>query len=374
MIEKERVQALINLKNIKDNVAALREKLVGNSKVMFIIKADGYGHGACQIMNYLGNDVDAFGVATAAEAVQLREAGCLKMILILGYTPVKDIPVVVKYNISQAVFDYETAKLLSDEAVKQDRYVKIHIKLDTGMGRIGFKPGDEALEDIVKISKLPSLEFEGVFSHFSKADEKDLTYTEKQLSVFLDFVDRLKAAGVPFKMRHISNSAGVIQFSKANLDMVRFGISNYGLYPSEDIDRSSVELKPAMEIKSIVSHIKEVEKGTLISYGGTYKAPDRRIIATVPVGYADGYPRACSNQADVLIHGRRAPITGRVCMDQMMVDITDISDVKKEDIVTLIGRDGDEFISVEELSEMAGSFNYEFVCDIGKRVPRTYID
>ena len=374
MIEKERVQAVINLKNIKDNVAALRDKLVSNSKVMFIIKADGYGHGACQIMNYLGNDVDAYGVATAAEAVQLREAGCLKMILVLGYTPVKDIPLVVKYNISQAIFDYETAKRLSDEAVKQNRYVKIHIKLDTGMGRIGFIPGDDSLEDIVNISKLPNLEFEGVFSHFSKADETDLSYTEKQLNFFLDFVERLKSAGVPFKMRHISNSAGVIQFPQANLDMVRFGISNYGLYPSEDIDKSTIELKPAMEIKSIVSHIKEVDEGTLISYGGTYKAPSKRIIATVPVGYADGYPRACSNIGSVLIHGKRAPITGRVCMDQMMVDVTDIPDVKKEDIVTLIGRDGDEFISVEEVSEMAGSFNYEFVCDIGKRVLRTYID
>lgn len=373
MVEYDRVQAEVNLNNIYNNVVNLEKLVDPHSKVMVIIKADGYGHGASAIVDCLDSIVDAYGVAMIDEAVTLRENGCSKMLLILGYTPENYLPMVVKYGISQTVFDYETAKILSDAAINQRTKAKIHIKLDTGMGRIGFKCNDEDAKIIKKISELPGIVLEGCFTHFAKADEKDLTYTRQQFSTYMDFVDKLHDIGVDFEIKHVCNSAAVMQFPEANLDMVRLGIATYGMYPSDDVDKNIVELKPGMSIRTVVSFVKEVEAGTHISYGGIYEAPSKRIIATIPVGYADGYPRAQSNTGRVLINGYNAPIVGRVCMDQLMVDVTDIPNVKREDVVTLIGADGNEFISVEEVASAAGSFNYEFVCNVGKRVPRTYI-
>ena len=373
MIQYDRTKVVINLDNIRYNVSELKKKVDPASKVMFVIKADGYGHGAVRIMQYLGDSVDAYGVAVINEAVALRENGCGKLILILGYTPKSCLKHVVKYDISQTVTDYETASLLSEEAVRQGVNVRIHIKLDTGMGRIGFLPGDESVKIIKKISELPNIIMEGCFTHFSKADEKDLAYTEKQYDTYIDMIERLEAAGVTFHIKHACNSAAVIQFPKANLDMVRLGIASYGLYPSEDIDKSAIELKPAMEWKTIISYVKTVQPGTKISYGGTYTADSVRRIATVPVGYADGYPRALSNRGRVIVNGMSAPIVGRVCMDQFMIDVTDIPDVEVEDSVTLVGRDGDELISVEEIAAYGDSLNYEVICDVGKRVPREYI-
>lgn len=373
MIQYDRTKVVINLDNIRYNVSELKKKIDPASKVMFVIKADGYGHGAVRIMQYLGDSVDAYGVAVINEAVALRENGCGKLILILGYTPKSCLKHVVKYDISQTVTDYETARLLSEEAVRQGVNVRIHIKLDTGMGRIGFLPGDESVKIIKKISELPNIIMEGCFTHFSKADEEDLAYTEKQYDTYIDMIERLEAAGVTFHIKHACNSAAVIQFPKANLDMVRLGIASYGLYPSEDIDKSAIELKPAMEWKTIISYVKTVQPGTKISYGGTYTAESVRRIATVPVGYADGYPRALSNRGRVIVNGMSAPIVGRVCMDQFMIDVTDIPDVEVEDSVTLVGRDGDELISVEEIAAYGDSLNYEVICDVGKRVPREYI-
>lgn len=373
MIEYDRVQAEVNLDNIYNNVVNLKKLVNPSSKVMVIIKADGYGHGALEIVKCLDDIVDAYGVAMIDEAVTLREKGCNKMLLILGYTAEKYLPMVVKYGISQTVFDYDTAKILSEAAVNLGMTAKVHIKLDTGMGRIGFRCNDEDAVVIKKISELPGICLEGCFTHFAKADEVDLSYTRQQFTKYMEFVDKLKKMGVEFEIKHVCNSAAVMQFPEANLDMVRFGIATYGLYPSEDVDKNIVSLKPGMSIRSVVSFVKEVEEGTYISYGGIYKAPARRIIATVPVGYADGYPRAQSNTGRVLINGKSAPIVGRVCMDQLMIDVTDIPGVKREDQVTLIGADGNEYISVEEVSDAAGSFNYEFVCNVGKRVPRTYL-
>lgn len=372
MIQYERTKVTINLDNIYDNVCEMKKCITGNAKSMFIIKADGYGHGAIQIMKYLKDSVDAYGVAVIDEAVSLRENGCDKLILILGYTPKNCLKYVVKYDISQAITDYESAKLLSEEAVKQNKKVRIHIKLDTGMGRIGFLPGDEAVEIIKKISKLPNIIMEGCFTHFSKADEKDLSYTKKQFETYKEMISKLEDAGIIFEIKHVCNTAAVIQFPEANLDMVRLGIGCYGLYPSTDIDDSMIKLKPAMGWKSIISHVKKVKEGTKISYGATYVTDEEKIIATVPVGYADGYPRALSNNGRVLINGKSAPIVGRVCMDQFMVDVTDIPNVNVEDEVTLVGCDGEEMISVEEISVYGNSFNYEMICDVGKRVPREY--
>ncbi len=373
MVQFDRTKVVINLDNIRYNVNELKKKVDPASKIMFVIKADGYGHGAVRIMEYLGESVDAYGVAVINEAVALRENGCGKLILILGYTPKSCLKHVIMYNISQTVTDYETARLLSEEAVRQGVNARIHIKLDTGMGRIGFLPGNESVETIRKISELPNIIMEGCFTHFSKADEKELSYTEKQYETYIEMLEKLERAGVTFELKHACNSAAVIQFPKADLDMVRLGIASYGLYPSEDIDKSVIELRPAMEWKTIISYIKTVEPGTRISYGGTYTADSIRRIATVPVGYADGYPRALSNIGRVIVNGISAPIVGRVCMDQFMIDVTDIPDVKVEDSVTLVGRDGNELISVEEIADYGNSLNYEVICDVGKRVPREYI-
>ncbi len=374
MIEYDRVKAIINLNNIRHNIMELKKHVQKDVKTMLIVKADGYGHGAGKIIEYVDDLADGYGVAIIDEAVTLREQGVDKMILILSYTPNKHLKTAVQYDISQAVTDYETAKMLSDAAVSLGKRARLHIKLDTGMGRLGFTCDDKGYSDILRISELPNVELEGLFTHFSKADEIDLSYTEKQFETYMAFAEKLHMHGIDFKIRHVCNSAASIQFSKAALDMVRFGIAIYGLYPSENIDRSMIDLKPAMSIESCVSYVKTVRKGSLISYGGTYEADSDRIIATVPVGYADGYNRALSGVGRVIIHGEYAPITGRICMDQFMVDVTDIKDVKKGDRVILAGQDGDKCITVEELSTPANSFNYEFVCGVGKRVPRVYLD
>lgn len=373
MIEYDRVRAVINLNNIRNNIINLKNCVPPETKVMLIVKADGYGHGAEEIIKYVDDLSDAYGVAIIDEAVTLREKGIDKMILVLSYTPKEYLKVAVEYGISQAVTDYETALYMSRAAAELDMDARIHIKLDTGMGRLGFSCDEEGLEEIKKISKLPNMVFEGCFTHFSKADEKDITYTKKQFEKYMDFISRLEAEGITFKIKHVCNSAATIQYPEAALDMVRLGIAIYGLYPSEDVGKDMIELEPAMEIISQISYVKNVPAGRLISYGGTYETKRDSIIATVPVGYADGYPRALSNVGRVLINGKSVPVTGRICMDQFMIDVTDIPDVKKGDKVILLGKSGEEVITAEELSEPAGSFNYEFVCGVGKRVPRKYI-
>lgn len=373
MIEYDRVKAVINLKNIRDNIINLKKCVPQDTKTMLVVKADGYGHGAKEIIEYVDDLSDGYGVAIIDEAVTLRENGVKKMILVLSYTPRQCLGDAVKYGISQAVTDYETAKYMSDAAVQLGMQAKIHIKLDTGMGRLGFSCDDAGAAEIEKIAGLPNIVLEGCFTHFSKADEKDLAYTEKQFEKYMNMINKLGDRGIKFAIRHVCNSAAVIQYPRAALDMVRLGIAIYGLHPSEDVGEDMIKLKPAMEIVSGISYVKKVPAGRLISYGGTYETKRDSIIATVPVGYADGYPRALSNIGRVLINGRSFPVIGRICMDQFMVDVTDMPDVKKDDKVILLGRSGDEIITAEEISAPANSFNYEFVCGVGKRVPREYI-
>ena len=271
------------------------------------------------------------------------------------------------------VCEYDVAKILSDEAVRQGRQAHIHIALDTGMSRIGFADKPESVEEIKKIAALPNVEIEGMFTHFARADETDKAPAVEQLERYLTFADLLEKAGVQIPLKHCSNSAGIIRMPEANLNLVRAGITIYGIYPSDEVERDIVKLKPAMELKSHVAYVKDLPAGTAISYGGTFASENDLRVATIPVGYADGYPRTLSNKGWVLIHGQKAPILGRVCMDQFMVDVTHIPDVKHGDEVTLIGRDGDEFISIETFGDMSGRFSYEFACDISKRVPRVYI-
>lgn len=368
-----RASANIDLDAICSNINNTRKLLEAKTRLMVILKADGYGHGAVPIAKALSDmAVDSFGVAILEEGIELRKAGIDKPILVLGYTPKGQYQKLVEYDITQTIFQYNTAKELSEEALRQGKTAKIHIKIDTGMSRIGFFDDTDSIEEVKKIAELKGIEVEGIFSHFACADETDKTSANRQLKKFLDFTEELEKEGIHIPIKHIANSAAIIDIPEARLDMVRSGISTYGLYPSEDVKKDAIVLKPAMEIKSHVSYVKEVEAGVGVSYGSTYVTGRKTKIATIPVGYGDGYPRQLSSKGRVLIHGMSAPIIGRVCMDQFMVDVTDIPDVNQGDMVTLIGRDKEEFISVEEVANMSYSFNYEFICNVGKRIPRIY--
>lgn len=368
-----RVQAEVNLDAIYHNAVSAKALTAEGTKFMAVIKADGYGHGAVILSEVLNPVADAYGVAILEEGIELRQAGVTKPILILGFTPEPLYEDMIRYDIATAVFQLDMAKKISDTAVRMGAKAKIHIKLDTGMSRIGFALTDESLEQIVQISALPGIEMEGCFSHFARMDERDKTKANRQFAAFCSFLERMEAAGVTVAIRHISNSAGIIEMPEVHLDMVRDGISLYGLYPSQEVQKARLPLIPAMEWKARVSYVKILPANVEIGYGGTYTTSEETRVATIPVGYADGYPRSLSNKGCVLIHGQRAKILGRVCMDQFMVDVTEIPETKEGDVVTLFGRDGDANLPVEEVAELSGSFNYEFVCDVGKRVPRVYL-
>lgn len=372
MKEYYRVQANINLDAICSNLQHTRKILSKDTKIMAIVKADAYGHGLIPIVKEIDSLVDGYGIAIIEEGVELRKAGITKPILILGFTPASLYKQLVKNDIMQAVFTYNMAKQISDEALLQNKIAKIHIKLDTGMSRIGFSDTDESIQIIEQISKLKGIKIDGIFTHFACADEKDKTSAKNQLRRFLAFVNKLEGKGIHIPLKHASNSAGLIDLPEAHFDMVRSGIATYGLYPSEDVDKNHLPLIPALELKSKVVYLKELEEGIGVSYNSTFVTKKKTKVATIPVGYGDGYPRQLSSKGRVLINGKSAPIIGRVCMDQFMVDVTDIQNVREGDIVTLIGRDDTEFISVEEIAELAYSFNYEIVCNIGKRIPRVF--
>ena len=370
-----RVKAVISLDAVEHNFHEMRKNIAQDTKMIAVVKANAYGHGAVQIAHLIQNYdyIWGFATATAEEALALRKAGVMKPILILGIVFDEYYPELVRNHIRPAVCEYEEARKLSAEAVSQGETVHIHIALDTGMTRIGFADIPESVEEIRKIAALPNLEIEGMFTHFARADEYDRSPAMVQLERYREFSERVAEAGVEIPLHHCSNSAGIIRVPEANLSIVRAGITIYGIYPSAQVETDIVRLDPVMELKSHVTYVKDVEPGTAISYGGTFAADRKLRVATVPVGYADGYPRQLSNKGWVLIHGQKAPILGRICMDQFMVDVTDIPDVCKGDEVTLIGRDGDEFISMDEMGELSGRFSYEFACDISTRVPRIYI-
>lgn len=367
-----RVQANINLDAVYQNVKQAKKLLKPGTKLMAVIKADGYGHGAVEVAKTIDELADAYGVAILEEGIELRRAGITKPILILGFTPQPQYEAMIDYDIEAAVFQPDMAEKLSQAAVSKGKSAGIHLKLDTGMSRIGFALNDAALSDIIKIAGLPGIRIEGCFSHFARMDEADKTKAMEQFSCYCDFVRRIEDAGINIPVKHISNSAGIIEAPEVHLDMVRDGICVYGLYPSEEVQKERLPLIPAMELKAWVSYVKELDAGVEVGYGGTFTTSRRTRVATIPVGYADGYPRCLSNKGRVLIHGQSAPIIGRVCMDQFMADVTEIGDVSEGDEVTLFGRDGDAKISIEEISGMSHSFNYEFVCDVGKRVPRVF--
>lgn len=363
----------VDLGCIRYNLEQVRNRVGDDTHVMAIIKADGYGHGAVKVRENIDDLVDAYGVATIEEAISLRENGTDKMILILGYTPESAYDELIKYQISQTIFDVDSAQKLSKRAVELKKTAKIHIKIDTGMSRIGFKPTLKSVEEIAKISTLEGLELEGCFTHFARADEETIEPAKEPFAQYCFVINELKKRNVEIPVKHVSNSAAIMAFDEAYLTMVRSGIITYGIYPSDEIDHSLLSLKPAMEWKSVVSFVKTIEQGTPVSYGGTFVAKKKMRIATVPMGYADGMKRCLSGKGHVLIGGKEAPILGRICMDQFMVDVSDIQDVKVGDEVTIFGKDGDKEITIEEISTMAHSFPYEFICGITNRVTRKYV-
>ena len=359
----------IDLDQIARNFAVVQKK--AGVPVMAVVKADAYGHGAIQVARLLQGKCAFFGVSSMLEALELRRAGLREPILILGKTPISAFADAIRENIRPTIFCYEDALALSETAIAVNKTARFHFAVDTGMGRIGFQPTVENADLCAKIARLPGLIAEGLFSHFATADCADLSRARQQAQIFDDFDAMLKDRGVEIPIRHLDNSAGIMNFP-CRYEMVRSGIVTYGMYPSDEVDSNLLSLAPALEWVSHVAHIKTLPAGCPISYGGTYVTTAPTIIATIPVGYADGYRRSLSNRFYVLIHGKKAPILGRICMDQMMVDVTAIEDVKPGDTVTLVGTDGDATITMEEISAQADSFNYEFVCGISRRVPRFY--
>ena len=359
----------IDLDQIARNFAVVQKK--AGVPVMAVVKADAYGHGAIQVARLLQGKCAFFGVSSMLEALELRRAGLREPILILGKTPISAFADAIRENIRPTIFCYEDALALSETAIAVNKTARFHFAVDTGMGRIGFQPTVENADLCAKIARLPGLIAEGLFSHFATADCADLSRARQQAQIFDDFDAMLKDRGVEIPIRHLDNSAGIMNFP-CRYEMVRSGIVTYGMYPSDEVDSNLLSLAPVLEWVSHVAHIKTLPAGCPISYGGTYVTTSPTIIATIPVGYADGYRRSLSNRFYVLIHGKKAPILGRICMDQMMVDVTAIEDVKPGDTVTLVGTDGDATITMEEISAQADSFNYEFVCGISRRVPRFY--
>lgn len=374
MKKYDRIKAVVSLDAIAHNFEEMRKNIKDDTKIIAVIKADGYGHGA-EAIAALIHEYDyiwGFAVATPEEALRLRSFGAKKPVLILGIVFEEYFPELIAQDIRLTVCEYKMAEMLSREGMRQGKTVHIHLALDTGMSRIGFADVPESVEKIRKIAALQNMEIEGMFTHFARADESDLTPAREQLDRYLVFAGLLEEKGIHIPLKHCSNSAGIIRMPQANLDAVRAGITIYGLYPSDEVERDKVRLEPAMELKSHITYIKELKAGTPVSYGGTYTAPKDIRTATVPAGYADGYPRSLSNKGWVLIRGRRAPVIGRICMDQFMVDVSEIPDACVGDEVTLIGKDGKEMISMEEMGDLSGRFSYEFACDISKRVPRVY--
>lgn len=366
-----RTEVQIDLDAVEYNYNSVRKKVGDSVKVLGVIKADAYGHGAVEIGKLLDGKCDFFGVACIEEAVELKKAGIKSPILILGYVFPDSYDKVVKYDIRIPVFSYECAKALSQEAKKQNKNVPFHFCIDTGMSRIGYQVNEESADECKKICQLENIYPEGIFSHFATADEIDLTKAKAQRYKFKNFVQMLEDRGIEISIKHINNSAGIMNFDEY-FDMCRMGIITYGLYPSNEVDKSLLDIKPVMKWTASISHVKALEAGREISYGGTFKTDKTRIIATVPVGYADGYPRCLSNMGRVLVNSQYAPIVGRVCMDQFMIDVTDIDGVKVGTQVTLVGKDGDKELSMEEVSELAHSFNYELPCRISRRVDRVF--
>ena len=370
-----RICAEINLDAIDHNLEVMRSRLTPGTPICAVIKADAYGHGAAPIAIHLEPlpFIWGFAVATPGEGVMLRRAGIRKPILLLGYAFPEDYEDIIEHDLRACIFEKQSAELLSECAGKAGKTAIVHIAVDTGMSRIGFQVNPASAKIAGEIAALPNIRVEGMFTHFARCDESSLEPAERQFELYEQFMRMIEEEGVEIEVRHVCNSAGIMRFPEANLDLTRAGITLYGLTPSDEIIEEMRDLQPVMRLISHVSHVKTLPAGRAVSYGGTYVTERETITATIPAGYADGYPRTLSGKGCVLIRGKRAPIMGRVCMDQFMVDVTDIGPVKVGEEVVLLGAQGDDRISAEEIGALSGRFNYELVSCITKRVPRTYL-
>ena len=369
-VDFDSTRVVVDMDALASNMDAIREK--AGVPIMAVVKADAYGHGAVQVARLLQDKCAFFCVSSILEAMELRQAGLTKPILLLGYTPADAYPTAIREGIRPTIFRLEDALALSRTAQEAELPARFHFAVDTGMSRIGFQVTESDADTCAEIARLPGLYAEGLFSHFATADCADLTRAKAQAERFAAFDELLRKRGLSIPIRHLNNSAGLMNF-KTPYEMARSGIITYGLYPSDEVDPGLLSLRPALQWLSRVSHVKTLPAGREISYGGTYVTKADTVVATIPVGYADGYRRNLSGRFHVLIRGQKAPILGRICMDQMMVDVTAIPGVTVGDQVTLIGTDGGETITVEEIAARADSFNYEFVCGISRRVPRLYM-
>ncbi len=375
MNQYRRIKALVSLDAVEFNFESMHKKIPPDAQMIAVIKADGYGHGADAIAHLIHDYPYIWGFAVAApdEALELRRAGVTKPVLILGLVFPEFFDELAEMDIRIPVMDEETARLYAEAGRRTGHTVYVHIPVDTGMSRIGLAPCEESVPAVKSIAAVPGLVCEGMFTHFARADETDPSPAYVQLDRFDRFCGLLSAEDIRIPLIHASNSAGIMRIPEAHKRLVRAGISIYGIYPSEEVEREALPLKSAMRLVSHVTLVKEVPEGTAVSYGGTFVTGRKTRLATVPVGYADGYPRQLSGKGWVLIRGKKAPICGRVCMDQFMVDVTDIPGAAAFDEVTLLGRDGDEEITADILGNLSGRFPYELVCCISKRVPRIFI-
>lgn len=362
--------AEIDLKAIKNNINGIK-KISAPAKLMSVVKANAYGHGALRIAQTIENDTDFFGVAITAEALELRNGGIEKDILILGWTPREDFEICLQEKITLTIFDYEDAVFLNELAGKMQLEARIHLKIDTGMSRLGFLPDDDGLDKVAKILQFENIYSQGIFSHLSKADELEKTFALKQLEIFKDFLKRLEEkTGKSIPLKHMANSAAILHLPQAHLDMVRAGIILYGLRPSKEVNLEGLNFQPVMTLKAKISRVELLRAGTLISYGGSYKTDREELVGTVPAGYADGYSRLLSGKGQVIFRGERVPILGRICMDQFMVDLSNFPDAQRGQELILLGPGQ----SADDLAEKLSTINYEITCMISSRVPRVYTD
>ncbi len=373
-ISRFRTWAEIDLDALYHNYCAIRRMLPQNMKLAAVIKANAYGHGAIRVAKALSGKADYFAVAMPEEGYELRKAGITDPILILGHAPEGQFESMIKNHITATVCDTEEAAMLSEIACRLGTKASVHLAIDTGMSRIGWIPGDQALSEILEVSALPGLHIEGAFSHFAKSDTpNDLDYAQKQLTRFDNFTNRITEAGIALPIRHICNSAAVFSLH-APFDMVRAGIALYGLCPSDELPLPECYgTKPVMHLRSRITQIKTLPKDTPISYSCTYVTPQKTVVATVCAGYADGIPRHLSGKGHLLLHGKKAPILGRVCMDQLMIDVTDIPEAKKGDTVTVFGIDGETYLSADQIASVCDTIGYEVITGIDRRVPRVAI-
>ena len=369
------VWAEINLSNLDYNIKNIKAKLGSGTKIIGVVKADGYGHGSVKVAEVLrANGVDTFAVSTLQEAIVLREAGATEQIISLSLTPNFYSNVLVEYDITPVISSLENARAISKTATEVGKTVSGFIAADTGMGRIGYLTWDEnAVSEIKEISQLPNFKIAGLFSHMSTADSADKTFSRQQEQCFNEFYDKLIAAGIEIPMRTFANSASVMELPSVYFDAVRPGIILYGCYPSDEVDKSSLSLKPVMSVKATISHLKDVPAGFSVSYGREFISKRPSKIATIALGYADGYPRPYAPKGEVIVNGVKAPLAGNICMDQCMIDVTDVPDVKVGDEVIVMGSDGKNTILADGIAKATGTINYEIICAFGQRLPKVYV-